>query len=115
LILPVDTTQLIGVIARAGHPGKDTPGRPAIGAVARVTLPDGRKLVAQVDGGSGHSGRRAPEIHLGLGDVPKGTPLATELKWRDADGKARATTLTLQPGWHTIRLGRNASDVARIP
>jgi hypothetical protein len=112
LILPVGAAQLNGVVARAGHPGRETPGRPAIGAIARVTLPDGRKLVAQVDGGSGHSGRRAPEIHLGLGDVPKDARLATELKWRDPDGKVRATTLALQPGWHTIHLGRNAGNVA---
>src|SRR5688572_11460540 len=35
---------------RLNHPD----GSPAIGAVARVSLPDGRRLVAQVDGGSGH-------------------------------------------------------------
>ena len=110
LLLPVDNASPDSLIARAGHPGRDTPGRPAIGAVARVTLPDGRKLVAQIDGGTGHSGRRAPEIHLGLGDVPKDKPIATELRWRDPSGKVRATTIALQPGWHTIRLGHTAGD-----
>jgi len=110
LLVPVDNAQLDGVSARAGHPGSDLTGRPAIGATARVTLPDGRKLVAQVDGGSGHSGRRAPEIHLGLGDIPKDKPLPVELRWRDPGGKVRATTLDLQPGWHTVRLGRAAGD-----
>jgi len=33
-------------------------GSPAIGALATVKLADGRKMVSQVDGGSGHSGRR---------------------------------------------------------
>ncbi len=110
LLLPVDASVLDGVSARDGHPGRDTPGRPAIGAVARVTLPDGRHLVAQVDGGNGHSGRRAPEIHLGLGEVGKETRLPTELRWREFGGRIRSTTLALQPGWHTIRLGRPAGD-----
>src|SRR4029450_11637869 len=39
-------------------------GSPVIGAVARVGLSDGRKLVGQGDGGSGHSGRRGPDIHF---------------------------------------------------
>lgn len=37
---------------------------PAIGAVATVTLPDGHQLIAQVDGGNGHSGVRSPELTL---------------------------------------------------
>lgn len=86
-------------------------GRPAIGAHARVTLPDGRVLVAAVDGGSGHSGRRSPEIHLGLGDLPTGTQLPTEIHWRDADGRVQTTQLSLEPGWHTIRLGASAPAV----
>ncbi|MEY2409116.1 MAG: enediyne biosynthesis protein [Verrucomicrobiota bacterium] len=110
LLLPVDSARLEGVVEREGHPRRDQRGRPAIGAVARVTLPDGRKLVAQVDGGGGHSGRRAAEIHLGLGSVKKETLLPTELRWRDPGGRVRSTTLSLQPGWHTVLLGQSAND-----
>ena len=52
-----------------GHPRPDDDLRPAIGAVATVHLPDGRRLVAQVDGGTGHSGKRPPDLHFGLGRV----------------------------------------------
>lgn len=86
--------------------------RPAIGAHARVTLPDGRVLVAAVDGGSGHSGRRSPEIHLGLGELPAGSKLATELDWRDSTGRVHTTRLNLEPGWHTVRLGAPAPAAA---
>ena len=92
---------------RAGHPGLDTPGRPAIGAIAKVRLKreESRQLVAQVDGGSGHSGRRSPDIHFGLGSAPKDGPVEVELRWRDAAGKPQFTILNLAPGWHTILLG----------
>ncbi|HYX22863.1 MAG TPA: CRTAC1 family protein, partial [Thermoanaerobaculia bacterium] len=54
--------------------------RPAVGAEVAVTLPDGRRLAAQVDGGSGHSGKRAPELHFGLGRLAPGTPLRVDLR-----------------------------------
>src|SRR6185369_11856351 len=54
-------------------------GSPAIGAVARLSLPNGRKLVAQVDGGTGHSGRRSPDIHFGLGKWEKSEPVRVEI------------------------------------
>ena len=114
LLLPLEGAQPLALTERGGHPGRDTPGRPAFGATALVRLPDGRKFIAQVDGGTGHSGRRSPDIHLGLGDVPKDRPLTVELKWRDTGGKVQATTLPLLPGWHTIQLGQAKSQVASI-
>jgi enediyne biosynthesis protein E4 len=51
--------------------------RPAIGAVAVVSFADGRRLVGQIDGGNGHSGRRAPEIHFGLGAIKPGATMAS--------------------------------------
>ncbi len=90
-------------------------GSPAIGATAAVTTMDGRRLVAQVDGGSGHSGRRSPEIHFGLGDTGTNTSLQVEIKWRDAAGKVQQSTRRLPPGWHTIRLSDNASLAATTP
>jgi len=88
---------------RLGHPDKDTLGWPAIGAQATVKLPDGKKLVAQVDGGNGHSGRRSPDLHFGLGKFHG--EVEVELRWRGTDGKPHTQTLRLQPGWHTVQLG----------
>jgi hypothetical protein len=79
-------------------------GSPVIGAVARVSLPEGRKLVSRVDGGGGHSGRRSPEIHFGLGAWEQGKKAPVEITWRDREGKVRQTSLQLAPGWHTIPL-----------
>jgi hypothetical protein len=90
-------------------------GSPAIGAVAKLVLPDGRKLVGRVDGGSGHSGRRSPDIHFGLGTVGKSARLSVELRWRDSQGKPQETTLQLSPGWHTVRLETlEAKQVAQL-
>ena len=108
LVLPLAADAAAPLRERLGHPGPDLHGRPAIGACARVVLPGGRKLVAQVDGGSGHSGRRSPDILLGLGKLPAGQTLDVELKWRDTGGQAQATTLRLDPGWHTVLLGKTS-------
>jgi hypothetical protein len=87
--------------AAAGGPAAT---RPAIGAEAIVHLPDGRRLAAQVDGGTGHSGKRAPELHFGLGTLPPATPLRVDFRWRDLGGIVRSETLTLPPGRHTVVL-----------
>ncbi|HSU57090.1 MAG TPA: ASPIC/UnbV domain-containing protein, partial [Candidatus Dormibacteraeota bacterium] len=106
LLLPVQGELDAALKERVGHPAVDLYGRPAIGAQARLQLPDGRKLVAQVDGGTGHSGRRSPDIHLGLGKIAAATKLDVELNWRSANGTPEHTTLKLTPGWHTILLGQ---------
>ncbi|MDQ2696930.1 MAG: CRTAC1 family protein [Pseudomonadota bacterium] len=99
LRLPVDSDPAFAV-----RPGRAAgPSRPAVGAAARVTLPDGRVLVAQVDGGNGHGGRRSPELHFGLGRLPDAA-LAVELRWRDGGG-VHTRTLELTPGPYTITLG----------
>jgi hypothetical protein len=110
LLLPVrgredKTPELI----RSGHPGPDTPGHPAIGAVARIHLPNGQQLVGMVDGGNGQSGKRSSDIHLGLGQLNPQTRLAVELQWRDADGYVNQQTIQLFPGWHTVLLGNERS------
>jgi hypothetical protein len=84
-------------------PGALSGTRPAIGATAKLRLEDGRTLVGQVDGGSGHSGKRAPEIHFGLGRLPPGTRLEVEIAWRDARGVHRMTR-HLAAGRHPIEL-----------
>lgn len=83
-------------------------GRPAIGAAATVHLPDGRTLVAQVDGGNGHSGSRSPELHFGLGLVESSATIGVEIAWRDGAGAVRSQRLELRPGRHTIMLGEGA-------
>jgi hypothetical protein len=91
--------------ARPGHPGPDLYGRPAFGATATVELPDGRTLSAQVDGGSGHSGKRSPDLHFGLGQISSDTALKVNLAWRNSSGKIERKTIWLKPGWNTIELG----------
>ncbi|MBC6467408.1 CRTAC1 family protein [Actinomadura alba] len=82
------------------------PGSPATGAQVTVTTSDGRTQLARVDGGSGHSGKRSHEVHLGLGaDV---RPVKVHLRWRDHTGQVREQDLRLAPGWHALRLGSQA-------
>jgi hypothetical protein len=83
-------------------------GSPAIGAVATVHLPDGTQRMSHVDGGSGHSGRRSPDIHLGLGRVAVSEPLPVDIRWRDPKGLVREVQMRLAPGWHTLRLDDDA-------
>ena len=49
------------------NPKNKKPSKFAIGAIAKIELEDGSKLIRFVDGGNGHSGRNSPEIHFGLG------------------------------------------------
>ncbi len=79
-------------------------GSPVIGASAGVTLPDGRRMTAQADGGSGHSGKRSPDIHFGLGSAPANEPLMVDLRWRERDG-VHSVRLKLKPGWNTVKVG----------
>ena len=78
-----------------------------MGASVTVHLADGRRLVGQVDGGSGHSGKRAPTLHFGLGRLTAraaSVPLRVDVRWRDASGTLRSRTLHLLPGWHRVLL-----------
>ena len=86
LLVPVEHPAVASAAAVAG--------RPAIGAVARIVRPDGRPLIGEVDGGNGHSGARAPELHFGLGTVPAGTPIRVDIAWRDTHGVLRRATRT---------------------
>ena len=56
--------------------------RPALGAHVSIRLSDGRVFSAEVDGGNGHSGKRSPDIHIGLGRVPAGTTADLRITWR---------------------------------
>lgn len=81
--------------------------QPAIGASATVHLPDGRQLVAQVDGGNGHSGARSSDLHFGLGQIPLDQSVQVDLQWRNQTGEMASQTMQLKPGWHTVRLGQS--------
>lgn len=97
------------------RPGLEGALTPAVGAAVSVRLPDGRRLVAQVDGGSGHSGARSPEVHLGLGDIPASTRLPVEVTWRDSEGRVHREDFRLSPGRHRIDLGEMRLPVAQLP
>jgi enediyne biosynthesis protein E4 len=84
-------------------------GSPAVGAEVTATLPDGRRLIGQVDGGGGHSGKRDDTVHLGLGDVTG--PVTVHLRWRDAQGQVHDQDVALAPGRHTIELGATATEM----
>ncbi len=84
--------------------GAETGRVPAIGATAVVTLPHGERLLSEVDGGSGHAGKRSPELHFGLGEVPPNARLSVALSWRDLHGVPHARTILLSPGRHDLTL-----------
>jgi hypothetical protein len=104
ILRPLKGAGVSKTTARPGHPGAGTRGRPAIGTSADVHLPDGRTLHAQVDGGNGHSGKRSPDLHFGLGNLPASTRLAVTFRWRDVGGSVRSETLLMGPGWQTVML-----------
>lgn len=107
LLLPLEKGAETLVESGIGHRSETIPGRPAIGAVVTMRLQNGEKRVAQVDGGSGYAGKRAPDVHLGFGSIAEGP---VEIRWRDPDGNPRQETLELKSGWHTIRLGWPANQ-----
>jgi hypothetical protein len=88
---------------------------PSVGAVATVRWKDRQQqtksLVAAVDGGSGHSGKRARELSFGLGQIADGTPVTVDIRWRKAGSsislpaQQHATRYELHAGrWYTILL-----------
>jgi hypothetical protein len=100
--LPVSAAPDLQTTVVPGYPVRSLHTRPAINASVEVTTQSGKHLVAQVDGGSGHSGKRSPDLHFGLGSETG--PVKVDIKWL-AGGQARHETLQLQPGWHTVILG----------
>jgi hypothetical protein len=105
LRLPLSGEELAATTVCPGHPRPEPQGRPAIGTFAAVRVTDERRLVAQVDGGNGHSGRRSPDLHFGLGSLSSDVKLQVQLRWRGQDGRVREQILQLSPGWYTITLG----------
>jgi hypothetical protein len=83
-------------------------GSPVVGAQVTVRTSDGRSFIARVDGGSGHSGKRSHEVHIGLGDVDG--PVQAHLQWRDRAGQVHEQDLELTTGWHSLQLGSQAKE-----
>lgn len=83
-------------------------GSPAVGAQVTVTTKDGRTFIERVDGGSGHSGKRSNEVHIGLGEA--GGDVAVNLRWRDRTGQAHEQNLQMSTGWHDFQLGGQAEE-----
>jgi hypothetical protein len=106
LMWPHELARADTVRVTPGHPRASDRLRPAVGATALLTLPDGRHALAQVDGGSGHSGKRSPEIHFGIGQTQPGARLPIQLQWRDAAGTVHRCDVDIAPGsWYTLQLG----------
>lgn len=80
------------------------PAIPATGAVVSVALPDGTRRTAFVDGGNGHSGRRSPEVHFGLGATTRDRELPVTVRWRTRTGATQTALLHMKPGVHTVRV-----------
>jgi enediyne biosynthesis protein E4 len=108
LLLPVKGASASSTSVLPGHPPHNLQGRFAIGASATLHLPDGRRMIQQVDISNGHSGKRSPELHFGLGLLPPTAILTVDLAWRDANGAVHRETLNLSPGLHTILLASPA-------
>jgi hypothetical protein len=110
LRLPTAKTETFSTVVQPGHPDEKLRGRPAIGAAVSVTTAHGRLLTRQVDGGNGHSGRRSPDLHFGLG-AETGS-VQVDIKWRDSDGNTHQETHRLSPGWYTLLLGSHRRAAA---
>ena len=80
-------------------------GSPAIGTEVVVRTKGGRVFHAQSDGGSGHSGKRSPDVHIGLGPLAKDEVVTLELTWRSRKGEVRRRTIEVKPdAWYTVQL-----------
>ncbi|WP_172746829.1 CRTAC1 family protein [Neorhizobium sp. T25_13] len=80
---------------------KDGSTRPAVGAVATVVFHDKHVLSAFSDVSNGHSGHRAAEVHLGLGDRVASTRVL--VTWRTESGR-QERQYCLAPGRHRLVL-----------
>jgi enediyne biosynthesis protein E4 len=94
-----------------GHPGQGLqgPGTLAYGATAQIFTP-GHTQIAQLDGGSGHSGKSSFEIYFGLGTYHG--PVTVQLHWRGTNGDIYRQTLRLTRGTHELLLTSTAQEVS---
>jgi hypothetical protein len=96
-----------GELRERPGPAPELRGRPAIGASLRVERADGKVLIAQVDGGNGHSGKRDSLVHFGLGSANRDQAAKVDIRWRVPGGRMERERLVLTPGLHTVLLRWN--------
>ncbi len=104
VLIPLEPADPRPLTITPGHPDHPLSTRRAIGATAKLRLPNGQIRIAQADGGSGHSGRGSQAIHFGLGTSPAASH-EIELEWRTTEGRMQSTVIQVSPGWHTVLLG----------
>ena len=92
-----------------GTGGLEGIGSPAYGASAQIFTRGGHTQIAQLDGGSGHSGKSSFEVYFGLGSYAG--PVSVHLQWRDLDGQPHHQVLQLAPGTHDLVLTSTAKEV----
>jgi enediyne biosynthesis protein E4 len=89
-------------------------GSPVIGARVVVATADDRVLASgSVDGGNGHSGRRAAEIHFGLGSISPDQELQLHVQWRQPiriTPRPAGAPPWIQDGWMTKQLTVHAGS-----
>jgi enediyne biosynthesis protein E4 len=89
--------------------GLESAGAPAYGATVTVKTPDGKTQIGQLDGGSGHDGKRSFGVHFGFGMYMG--PVAVHLQWRDNAGALHTQDLQMTEGQHTLVRAGNAQEV----
>jgi len=109
LLLPVDPGAGTATRMHAGHPVAADNALRAIGAHIVLHMPDGTRMIAQVDGGNGHSGKRSADVQFGLGKAAPNTVLTADLIWRDRAGHTHNESIKVTAGWQTIVLGSSQS------
>ncbi|GGV09035.1 CRTAC1 family protein [Streptomyces spectabilis] len=83
---------------------------PAYNAQVTVRTADGRTMQSQLDGGSGHSGKRGFDVHFGLGSEDR--PVSASIAWLDNQGERHRQTIQLDPGTHSFMLTDTAEEVS---
>jgi hypothetical protein len=86
-------------------------GTPAIGAVVTVRTSSGQTMTAQVDGGSGGSGKNDFGLHFGLGKAAG--PVTATVAWRGRSGQPHHAVIRLAPGFHLLMLGSTIHEVGK--
>ncbi|MFD0633841.1 CRTAC1 family protein [Catenulispora yoronensis] len=93
----------------AANTGLEGAGTLAYGATVTVKTADGHTQVSQLDGGSGHTGKRSFDVHFGFGGYMG--PVQVHLEWRDIQGQLHTQDTQLTEGSHTLMLSGNAQEV----
>lgn len=98
---------LLPVVGPAGFAVTD---KPLVGhmtyamtAQVKIRFPDGHIMTQQVNGGNGHSGKNAFDLHFGLGNYSGSLPV--QVRWRDRDGVVRSHGFSVLPGKYNVVLG----------